>query len=100
MTLEQGWAVGDVKTLTFLETVNAWGFPLYPDKTVILEKDTDIYSKLVEFVDKNGEFLRHPEAWLGTWCHPKTGCIYLDITTSLPELGDALEAARAKIEAI
>ena len=99
--------MGDVKTLTFLETVNAWGFPLYPDETVVLGGETDVYVELVEFVAENSEFLRQPGAWLGTWCHPKTGYIYLDITTSLPKLGDALKAARAinsrstrKIEAI
>ena len=106
-THAQGWAVGDVNTLTFLQTVNAWGFPLYPDKTAILDDATDLYAELVKFVDIHDTPLRQPKAWLGTWRHPHTKRVYLDITTSLPDLDDAVAAARAinkrsirKIEAV
>lgn len=106
-THAQGWAVGDINTLTFLQTVNAWGFPLYPDITAILNDATDLYAELVQFVGIHDTSLRQPESWLGTWRHPCTKRIYLDITTSLPDLDDAVVAARAtnsrserKIEAV
>ena len=106
-THRRGWAVGDINTLTFLQTVDAWGFPLYPDETVILSETTDLYSELANFMEANGALLRQPEAWLGTWCHPKTSRIYLDVTTSLPDLDSAVSAVQTinsrstrKIEAI
>lgn len=91
LTLEQGWAVSNPVTGTFLQPTDLWGFPKYPDQTVILPPDADLKAALTAFVTANAALLDEPNCWLGTWVHPETNEIYLDVTTSCRTLGEALE---------
>ncbi len=90
LTLECGWAVSNPVTEEFLHRADAWGFPKYPDRTVILPPDADLIAALESFVVTNTVFLQEANCWLGTWVHPETGKIYLDVTTSCKGLEAAL----------
>ena len=90
LTLEQGWAVSNPNTHEFLRPVNVWGFPKYPDRTVILPSDADLTASLETFIEVSALHFEESNLWLGTWKRPLTGEIYLDIATSYPELTDAL----------
>ena len=91
LTLAQGWAVSKPNTEEFLRPINAWGFPKYPDRTVILPPVIDFGLALEAFIRANTAQLEEPDCWLGTWQHPRTGDIYLDVTTSCAQLSEALE---------
>lgn len=91
LTLERGWAVSRPKTGSFLGPTDAWGFPKYPDRTVIVPPDADLAAALAAFTSANAVFLDEPNCWLGTWVHPGTGEVYLDVTTSRRALGEVLE---------
>ncbi len=82
LTLEQGWTVSSPVTEGFLRQADAWGFPKYPDRTVILPPDADLIAALGSFIVTNTVFSQETNCWLGTWVHPETGKIYLDVTTS------------------
>lgn len=90
MTLEQGWAVSNPATEEFLRQADAWGFPKYPDRTVILRPDADLTAVLEAFIVTNTVFLQEHSCWLGTWVRPATGDVYLDVTTSCKDLNEAL----------
>lgn len=81
LTLEQGWAVSNPYTREFLPKVGAWGFPKHPDRTVILPPTSDLVVSLATFVTANSLFFGD-DLWLGTWIYPRTGEVYLAITTS------------------
>lgn len=92
ITLERGWAVGSVVTLQFLPVVDAWGYPKYPDRTLILEPESELMGPLRQFIATNRALLIEPNCWLGTWVHPDTQRVFLDVTTSTEGLLAALEA--------
>lgn len=73
--------------------VDAWEFPKYPARTVILPPDANLADELKKFVTANELFLREPDCWLGTWVHPQTGCFYLDITTRCEDLDEGRRLA-------
>jgi hypothetical protein len=73
--------------------MDAWQFPKYPSKTIILPAETDLVEALKSFIFTNEIFLREPDCWLGTWIHPTTRCFYLDITTSCKDLDEARRLA-------
>ncbi len=98
LTLEQGWTVSSPVTEGFLRQADAWGFPKYPDRTVILPPDADLIAALGSFIVTNTVFLQETNCWLGTWVHPDKGDIYLNVTTSCKELGEALHTV-ARINA-
>ena len=89
-TLERGWAVLSPKTGALLPPTDAWGFPKYPDRTVILPPDADLGGALEAFIRSNTAFLVEANCWLGTWVNPKTKNVYLDVTTSCNGLDEAL----------
>lgn len=94
-TLERGGVTSNVDTYEFLGAIDAWGFPKYPGKTVVLAPDAPIVEELRRFILENSRELREPGSWLGTWVHPLTHCCYLDITGLAPCLEDArAEASR------
>lgn len=92
-TLEKGGTASNLATYHFLSPVDAWRFPKYPSKTVILPPDKNLLSELKKFIEANEAFLREPDCWLGTWINPHTKHYYLDITTSCKELEHAKRTA-------
>lgn len=99
LTLEQGWTVSNPDTRTFLRPTDAWGFPKYPDRTMILPPNTDLLASLETFIEANAPFLSEANCWLGTWINPSTGERYLDVTTSCGELDEAFRLT-AQINAV
>ena len=92
-TLERGWAVSSPETGAFLQPTDAWGFPKYPDRTVIVPPDADLVGALEAFIRSNASLLGKANCWLGTWVHLETKHVYLDITTSWDDLDKALRVA-------
>jgi len=52
-TIEQGGITSQLTTYQLLTGVDAWGFPKYPAKTVILPPEVDLYVALKQFVEVN-----------------------------------------------
>ncbi len=69
-----------------MHRADAWDFPKYPGRTVVLRPDADLIAALGSFIVSNTVFLQEENCWLGTWVHPETGKIYLDVTTSCKSL--------------
>jgi hypothetical protein len=92
-TFEHGGTASKLEGYELLPLMDAWQFPKYPSKTVILPPETDLAEALKSFISANELFLREPDCWLGTWIHPKTRCFYLDITTSCKDLDEARRRA-------
>ena len=65
-TLEHGWAVSSPLTGSFLSPTDAWGFPKYPDRTIILPPDADLVTALATFIRSNALLLNEKNCWLGT----------------------------------
>lgn len=93
-TLENGGAAVKFDTHEFLPAMDIWSFPKYPGKTVILPADFDLEAGLRDFIDKNEQFLKEPDCWLGTWIHPQTREFYLDISTGSIDLEESMKKAR------
>lgn len=93
-TIEQGGITSQLNTYQFLTGIDAWGFPKYPAKTVILPPEVDLYAELKQFVEVNERYLTEPGSYLGTWINPLTQHCYLDITTSRKDLDEARKEAR------
>lgn len=55
-------------------------------------------ASLETFTKANAPFLKETNCWLGTWVHPGTGYVYLDVTTSCTDLHETLRAV-ARINA-
>jgi hypothetical protein len=91
-TLERGGVTTSVDTYEFLAAIDAWGFPKYPEKTIILPPGTHIVESLRQFILRNTQELHEPGSWLGTWIDPLNHCCYLDITALAP----CLETAKAE----
>jgi hypothetical protein len=92
-TFEHGGTASKLQGYELLPLMDAWQFPKYPSKTVILPPETDLVEALKSFISTNETFLREPECWLGTWINPRTLCFYLDITTSCKDLDEARRLA-------
>ena len=92
-TLERGGVTSNVDSYEFLAPIDAWGFPKYPGKTVVLLPGANIVEELRQFIRENNRELHEPGAWLGTWIHPSTYCCYLDITAIAPCLEEAKNEA-------
>ncbi|HET8846360.1 MAG TPA: hypothetical protein VFN35_33165 [Ktedonobacteraceae bacterium] len=88
-TLELGGVTCNLSTHQFLVPIDAWGLPRYPDKTLILPPDADIFAALCHFIDRNAEALFAPDSWLGTWINPTTGYCHLDITEICHDFAEA-----------
>lgn len=89
-TYKDGGTASRLDRYELVPPADAWEFPKHPDRTVILSPEANLAEALKKFILTNETFLREPDCWLGTWIHPQTGCIYLDITTRCIRL----EAAR------
>lgn len=94
-TLENGGSASRLDGYELLLPADAWEFPKYPARTVILPPDADLVEELKTFISANEAFLREPDCWLGTWINPQTGCFYLDITTSHADRDEAGRMALA-----
>lgn len=92
-TLNKGGTASRLDGYQFLPSADVWEFPKYPSRTVILLPDADLVKELKNFIAANETYLREPDCWLGTWINPQTGCFYLDITTSCPDLNEAKRIA-------
>lgn len=95
ITRKHGGSASKLDGYELLPPADAWEFPKYPAKTAILPPDADLVEGLKAFISANEMFLREPDCWLGTWINPQTGCFYLDITTSCPDLEEAKRMAFA-----
>ncbi len=73
VTLEHGWAVSHPVTEEFLRQADAWGFPKYPDRTVILRPDADVTAALEAFIATNTVFLQEHNCSV-------PGCVRLQAT--------------------
>lgn len=89
-TLDNGGTASRVGDYQLLPPIDAWQFPKYPARTIILAPHADLVEGLRDFILSNETYLSEPDCWLGTWINPQTQCVYLDITTSCHDL----EAAR------
>ncbi len=98
MTLERGGATSKLDTYQFLSSVEAWGIPKYPDKTVVLPCSANLVLEITNFIHANEAHLREVDCWLGTWINPYTDTCYLDITTIYPCLEEARREAIALSE--
>src|SRR5712691_10697908 len=78
-TIERGGITSQLNTYQFLSGVDAWGFPKYPAKTVILPPEVDLCVAIKQFVEVNECYLLEPGSYLGTWINPHTRHCYLDI---------------------
>lgn len=88
-TLEHGGVTSNLRTYQFLDPIDAWALPRYPEKTLILLPGTDISANLRHFIHANADHLHSPGSWLGTWINPATHCCHLDITEIYPSLEEA-----------
>lgn len=79
-TLELGGVTCNLSTHQFLVPIDAWGLPRYPEKTLILQPDADIFAGLCSFIAHNSYALSAADSWLGTWINPRTRCCHIDIT--------------------
>lgn len=93
-TLERGGVTSSLHTYEFLASIDAWGLPKYPDRTLILPPEASIAEGLRSFIQKNTSHLYAPGAWLGTWIHPLTHDCHLDVTEICPTLEEARRAAQ------
>jgi hypothetical protein len=92
-TLEHGGVTSKVDTFQFLDSIDAWGLPKYPGRTVILTPEADIVEELRLFIQANHSDLLESDAWLGTWVDPLSQRYYLDITIICPFLEEAKREA-------
>jgi hypothetical protein len=88
-TIEQGGVTSHPCTYQFLAPVDAWSFPKYPSKTVIVDPTMDLYLAIRSFVARHLSLFDEPDIWFGTWINPHTQHCYLDITTSHADLRQA-----------
>lgn len=94
-TLERGGTTSRPDTYQFLSSVEAWGLPKYPDKTVILPPDANLPQEVTAFIHDNAHHFREANCWLGTWIDPQTSHCYLDITGIYTRLEEARREAIA-----
>lgn len=92
-TLKNGGTASRLDDHQLSPPVDAWEFPKYPARTVILPAKADLADGLRKFITANESLLREPDCWLGTWINPQTGCFYLDITIRCEDLGEAKRLA-------
>jgi hypothetical protein len=92
-TLERGGTTSRPDTYQFLSSIEAWGLPKYPDRTVILPPDANLPQEVMAFIHNNAESFREKNCWLGTWIDPQTSHCYLDITGIYTCLDDARREA-------
>jgi hypothetical protein len=92
-TLKNGGTASRLDGYQLCAPTDAWEFPKYPDRTVILPPEADLVEELKKFISENESFLQEPDCWLGTWINPQTGCFYLDITTRCNDLDEARKMA-------
>ena len=92
-TLERGGTTSRPDTYQFLSSIEAWGLPKYPDRTVILPPDANLPQEVTTFIHNNADSFREKNCWLGTWIDPQTSHCYLDITGIYTCLDDARREA-------
>ena len=93
-TIEEGGITSHPVTYTFLEPIDAWGFPQYPSKTVIVSPSSILLDAIQAFIEQNMPYFLKPKVWFGTWIHPQTNACYLDITMSHENLDTARRLAQ------
>jgi hypothetical protein len=93
-TIECGGVTSNPRTYHFLAPVDAWGFPKYPSKTIIVAPTVDLHLAIRSFVITHLCVFGEPNSWFGTWINPQTQHCYLDITTSHTDLSQAQALAQ------
>ncbi len=92
-TFQNGGTASKLNDYQLLPPMDAWQFPKYPSRTLILPPESNLVEELKKFIFANQMFLREPDCWLDTWINPQTHCFYLDITTSCNDLETAEQMA-------
>lgn len=95
-TLERGGVTTKPDTHEFLSSIEAWGLPKYPDKTMIFPVGEYMAQEIKKFIAINKTCLQEPDCWLGTWINPQTYKCYLDITRIYFCLDEARKEAIAQ----
>lgn len=93
-TRQEGGTASKPAARKFLPPRDLWCFPKYPAQTSILPPDVDLHATLTAFLAAHEGALAEEDCWLGTWVHPQTGEIYLDVSTGIADLEAARTAAR------
>jgi hypothetical protein len=93
-TLERGGTTSRPDSYQFLSSIEAWGLPKYPDRTVILPADANLPQEVTAFIHTNADYFRKKNCWLGTWIDPRTSHCYLDITGVYTCLDEARREAK------
>ena len=90
---EHGGASACLADRRLLSPADEWLFPKYPGRTVILPPEADLLDGLQRFIADNESLLSESDCRLGVWVHPRTGEVYLDVTTSCADLAEARRIA-------
>lgn len=92
-TRHEGGTASKPATYEFLPPQDIWCFPKYPSQTSILPSDVDLHQALKTFISEHANALAEEDCWLGTWVHPDTHEVYLDVSTGISDLESARVAA-------
>jgi hypothetical protein len=92
-TLDHGGTTADLRTMKIVPAIDAWYFPRFPERTMIVAL-TDLDSSVSRFIEVHRETLITGNLWLGTWINPETRACYLDLITRTADQHEALHLAR------
>ena len=93
MTLDHGGTTADLRTMRIQPVEDAWYFPRFPERTMIVTL-TELGSSVSRFIELHREALITGGLWLGTWINPETRTCYLDLITRSADQHEAVELAR------
>lgn len=93
LTLDHGGTTADLMTMRTLPAVDAWYFPRFPERTMIVPL-TDLAPSVHRFIGLHRDTLTDDNIWLGTWINPETRACYLDLITRNADQHEALKLAR------
>ncbi len=93
-TLDHGGTTADLRTMRIHPAEDAWYFPRFPERTMIVAL-TGLASSVSGFIEQHREALITGDLWLGTWINPESRKCYLDLITRSTDRQDALELARS-----
>ncbi len=94
LTLDLGGATVDLRTMRILPAVDAWYFPRFPERTMIVPQ-TDLAASVHRFIELHRDTLTDDTIWLGTWINPESHNCYLDLITRNADQHEALRLARS-----
>ena len=92
-TMHDGGTTIDPQSFAFVEPKDLWYYPKYPSLTQIVDV-TELPVALGTFLKSNSNHLQEKNIVLGTWLHPHSGKVYIDINTYSKDENIALEDAK------